>query len=104
MEALLRLKAAPRVFRESNVTPLHLKNQRRTSSAVIAMLQAGQGHNCRQPGKLAIPGMASVSIEAGLREDKLLKALEPLKGERLLMFTDMSQAFGGFTSPTDSKR
>jgi len=68
------------------------------------MLQAGQGHSCRQPEKLAIPGEASVSIEAGLREEKLLKALEPLKGERLLIFTDMSQAFGGFTSPTDSKR
>ena len=45
-----------------------------------------------------------MSIEAKLKEDALVKALQPLKNERLLMFTDMRQAFGGFTNPTNAKR
>ena len=67
-------------------------------------LQAGQGQSCRQPGKLATSGQASVSIEAELKEDELVKALQPLKNERLLMFTDMRQAFGGFAKSTDAIR
>ena len=66
--------------------------------------QAGQGQSCRQPGKLTTPGQAWVSIEAELEEDELVKALQPLKRERLLMFTDMRQAFGGFAKPTAAKR
>ncbi len=67
-------------------------------------MQAGQGRSCRQPGKLATHEGLSVAVEAGLKEGKLLEALEPLKGEGLLMFTDMRQAFGGFTHSTDAKR
>ena len=67
-------------------------------------MQAGQGRSCRQPGKLATHEGASVTIEADMKEGKLLEALEPLKGERLLMFTDMRQVFGGFTHSEDAKR
>ena len=67
-------------------------------------LQPGKGRSCRQPGKLVLPGEVSVSIEAGLKEKELLEALQPLKEERLLMFTDMRQAFGGFSSPKDAER
>ena len=67
-------------------------------------LQPGKGRSCRQPGKLVLPGEVSVSIEAGLKEEELLEALQPLKEERLLMFTDMRQAFGGFSNPKDAER
>ena len=67
-------------------------------------MQPGQGRSCRQPGKLVLPGEVSVNIEAGLKEKELLEALQPLKAERLLMFTDMRQAFGGFTNPKDAER
>ena len=67
-------------------------------------LQPGKGRSCRQPGKLVLPGEVSVSIEAGLKEKELLEALQPLKDERLLMFTDMRQAFGGFSNPKDAER
>ena len=67
-------------------------------------LQPGKGRSCRQPGKLVLPGEVSVSIEAGLKEEELLEALQPLEDERLLMFTDMRQAFGGFSSPKDAER
>ena len=68
------------------------------------VLQAGQGQSCRQPGNRAAPGKTSVSIEGGLKEDELVKALQPLKDEHVLMFTDMRQAFGGFADPTDAER
>ena len=45
-----------------------------------------------------------MSIGAELEEDELLKALQPLREEPLLMFTDMRQAFGGFANPVDAKR
>ncbi len=45
-----------------------------------------------------------MSIEAELKEDELVKALQPLKDERVLMFTDMRQAFGGFADSTDAER
>ena len=67
-------------------------------------LQPGQGRSCRQPGKLVLPGEVSVSIEPGLKEKELVEALRPLQDERLLMFTDMRQAFGGFTDPKDADR
>ncbi len=67
-------------------------------------LQPGKGRSCRQPGKLVLPGEVSVSIDAGLKEEELLEALQPLEDERLLMFTDMRQAFGGFSSPKDAER
>ena len=51
-----------------------------------------------------LPGEVSVSIEAALKEKELLEALQPLKDERLLMFTDMRQAFGGFSNPMDAER
>ena len=70
----------------------------------MCVLQAGQGQSCRQPGRLAAPGEASVSIEADLKEGELVKALQPLKEERVLMFTDMRQAFGGFAKPADAER
>ena len=70
----------------------------------VECLQPGKGRSCRQPGKLVLPGEVSVSIEAGLKEKELLEALQPLKDERLLMFTDMRQAFGGFSNPKDAER
>ena len=45
-----------------------------------------------------------MSIEAELKEDELVKALQPLKDEHVLMFTDMRQAFGGFADPADAGR
>ena len=45
-----------------------------------------------------------MSIEAELKENELVKALQPLKDERVLMFTDMRQAFGGFAKPADADR
>ena len=67
-------------------------------------LQPGKGGSCRQPGKLVLPGEVSVSIEAGLKEKELVEALQPLKDERLLLFTDMRQAFGGFSNAKDAER
>ncbi|CAK0784493.1 hypothetical protein CVIRNUC_007697 [Coccomyxa viridis] len=76
----------------------------RLAPAIVQVCEPGKGRSCRQPGKLVLPGEVSVSIEAGLKEKELLEALQPLKDERLLMFTDMRQAFGGFSSPRDAER
>lgn len=45
-----------------------------------------------------------MTIGAELKEGELVEALQPLKEERLLMVTDMRQAFGGFADPMDAKR
>ena len=83
---------------------LHFRAAVRRISVLWDCLQPGKGRSCRQPGKLVLPGEVSVSIEAGLKEKELLEALQPLKDQRLLMFTDMRQAFGGFSNPKDAER
>lgn len=73
-------------------------------SHVSECFQAGLGSSCKQSGKHAVAEKAAVTIEVGLKERELVEALEPLRYEPLIMFSDMRQAFGGFTNPKDIKR
>merc|ERR1711871_1008742 len=51
-----------------------------------------------------INGSADAAIPFGLKSEELKKALEPLKSKKVLHFSTMAGAFGGFTAAADQEK